>query len=128
MKPMLELINEVMTAYSDCNGHAGERNLKYLASAPLNPIELIKLMAAAIPEGYNAFEASESIPRVVEVFGDDAEYFIARENSVCLYIKPKFNLWFCGRNSKTAKLEQLAHHADEIMFCPEHKMFRVWWD
>lgn len=116
----LALVDEVMTAYSDCNGHKGPRNLGYIASKSVTAQEICNLMRAAVPEGYNGFEADKSIPVLVEFFGD-AEYFVAREGSVCIYIKPKQNVWFTRRTVDCL-------NADEVLFDSEKQMFRVWWD
>lgn len=118
----LLLFSEIIKAYSDCNDTDGDRNLNFLASAPLNGEQLLEAMTIAVPDGYNYFEPKKSVTEVVNFFGIDAEYFVAREGSVCIYIMPKQgNTWLTGHRAKKI-------NADEFSFCSEKKMFRVWWD
>lgn len=120
MKAKNELNQSVLNAYADCNGTEAERNLNFLATEPVSAAELQILMRAAVPEGYNGFDPLISVDNLVACFGDKAQYFVAREGSVCIYIKPTFgNLWLRDLNDI---------HADEILFCPKKQMFRVWWD
>lgn len=112
-------VKEIMTAYSDCNGFSGERNLAFFCQTPLTAEELKTLFPALVPEGYNAFDPVKSVAKMIEVFGEKSEYFVAREGSVCIYVKHLHgNLWF----------DRVELDADEFLFCPEKQLFRVWWD
>jgi len=117
----LAIVDEVLAAYSDCNHHKGPRNLNYFCKHALTATELTKLMSSAVPDGYNGFDPAVSLVKIIETFGDDADYYVARESSVCVYIRPKHNIWL----SRDTAFRSLA---DEVLFCPKHSMFRVWWD
>lgn len=121
----LHITNEILKAYSDCNDAEGERNLDYLASKSVDGALLAEIMPIAIPDGYNGFDPKKSIAQLIEVFGLDAEYFVAREGSVCIYIRPNKNLWL---NKRRGGMTVTELDADEIMFCPKKQMFRIWWD
>lgn len=117
-------VKQILQAYSDCNGFKGERDLKFFCSTPLTAGELKTIFPALTPEGYNAFDPVESINTLIETFGENADYHVAREGSVCVYIKPKGNFWLNG--GRAPDLNNFP--ADEILFCPEKGMIRVWWD
>jgi hypothetical protein len=119
VKKNLKIYSEIIQAYSDCNETDGERNLDYFASQALSAEDLKEITPKAIPDGYNGFDSIKSIEKLVEVFGDAAEYYMAREGSVCIYIKPLRNIWL--RDLKELR-------ADEILYCPIKQMFRIWWD
>lgn len=118
----LHAYNEIMQAYSDCNDNSGERNLNYFCNTPLTAEELIALMPKCIPDGYNNFDPVKTIEYVVETFGNKAQYHVAREGSVCIYIKAgPGNLWLGTGDEKEM-------NADEFIFDGDRQMFRVWWD
>ncbi|SRR5216684_7420414 len=118
---MSPIIKSIFDAYADCHDRGGKRDLNFFCTQALSGHELIDLMPMVVPEGYNAFDAIQSIKPVVEFFGADAKYHIAREGSVCVYIKPaKGNIWLNGRFELPS--------CDEFSFCCEKQMFRVWWD
>lgn len=114
-------IKAILTAYSDCNGFTGERDLNFVCDKALTADELRTVFPAAVPDGYNEFDPNLSVAAVIGVFGADAKYYVAREGSVCIYIMPTTNLWLNRGNA----FEDLA---DEVSWCPRRKMFRVWWD
>ena len=112
-------VAEMMSAYSDCNEYSGERDLDYRCEVAMTHAELLIAFEALTPDGYNNFDPKVSIPKVIQVFGEDAEYFVAREGSVCVYVKPKrpcvwLNRWEIG--------------ADELSYSPITHEFRLWWD
>ena len=81
---------EVMEAYADCWDYKDEsdwddvsarRNLHFKASSYLSRDEAVKIMKEAVP-GYNVFE-----PELLELLPEDCEVLIAREGSVCVYVK-----------------------------------------
>lgn len=115
-------VQQILAAYSDCNEFkAGERNLSYFCSVPLTGAELQTLMPECIKEGYNAFDSVNSVVEVIRFFGDTAQFYVAREGSVCIYIKPtEGNIWLNGRVE--------AINCDEFSFDGNKGMFRVWWD
>jgi hypothetical protein len=119
----LDLVSEIMNAYADCNHSKGPRNLNYIASASVNGTELRKIMEAATPDGYNEFYTGSSVEALIEIFGESAEYFVARESSVCIYVKPVANIWFSRGDHGFSKVK-----ADEVLFSPKKMMFRFWWD
>lgn len=118
---------EVALAYSDClpeyvDTENVQRNLNFFCSKPFKVTSAQKVMKLAVPDGYNDFEADGSFNKIIKVFGDDVLVFIARESSVCLYIKPQSRVWL-GRGEGN-----LSAIADEVSFDSEIGMFRLWWD
>lgn len=110
----------VIAAYSDqWEDVKDPRNLDYFEETPVNGKDLIEIMSAAV-EGYNDFSGKESTEQIVQAFGEDESYHIAREGSVCIYVKPK------AKNYWLHKLEQL--NVDEALFDGKKMMFRFWWD
>lgn len=110
----------VFKAYSDCHTASMEgRELNFRASEAVDGETLKATMSVAVPDGYNGFDES-AVDRVVEFFGPDAEYIIARESSVCLYVKPANRVWL-KRGQTVDRL------ADEVSFEPDGT-FRLWWD
>lgn len=112
---------EMRAAYRDCNNYVGkkERNLSFLCATPLTAEALTTLMPLIVVDGYNYFDSVKSIRLLTKAFGN-AEYFVAREGSVCIYIKPSSNVWL---NRKPMILD-----ADEFSYDVEKQMFRAWWD
>lgn len=114
----------VIAAYADCCEVEAERNLSYFEAESFSVEEATKVLNAAIPHGYNAFNADVCLKRIETAFGKEARIFIAREGSVCLYVKPSTNVWIgCGRASDATRVR-----ADECSFNPEMGLFRLWWD
>ena len=77
---------EVKNAYADCwmgwNKGVKIRNLDFEASAPVSRLEAYHILSEAIPDGYNEFTA-----KLILDFPTSAVFIIAREGSVCLYVK-----------------------------------------
>ena len=116
---------DVLEAYSDClpetvSSEGLERNLKFFSKDLVPLIQAIQIMKLATPQGYNDFEAEKCVG-LLEIFGDTAKVFIAREGSVCMYIRPSKNVWL----SRGHEIEKIA---DEIYYDTELNAFRLWWD
>jgi hypothetical protein len=134
------LYNEVREAYADCamledavqeaecfsiaHGQEGvqdaeiielerrfmeRRNLRYRASQAVDKQTAKALLEKAVP-GYNKFT-----PNKLDHLPDNCEVTIAREGSVCLYVK--------GNN---LPINDLALIADECGF--KNDELRLWWD
>lgn len=105
---------EVKTAYSDCwmEGEQGYklRNLNYRAPFEVSRDEAISIMNGAV-EGYNAFE-----PGLLKKFPKCATFQLAREGSVCVYVRAN------GAKLPSAKVVK----ADEKS--AEGELVRYWWD
>ena len=116
----------MLTAYNDCHnvredGIGPERSLDFKASKPLNGTEFALLMTEAIggsDGGYNEF-TTDTIKKLVDYFGLESEYTIARESSVCVYIKPK---------DKSKNIPFWPLRVDEVSYDVKSKTFRLWWD
>lgn len=121
------VLPKVLNAYADClpehvDQDGLERDLDFLSRDPVSLELATKIMLAACPDGYNGFNASAML-KIGAIFGDDCLVFLARESSVCIYIKPiKGNVWL-DRGGKS--MSQLA---DEVCFDANLGMFRLWWD
>ncbi len=111
---------EVLQAYSDCNEqNKGERNLKFKASEPVGGEALISIMKEAVLVGYNEF-SEKSTKHLVSVFGENAQYTIAREGSVCIYVKP-------AKGERTSIDGFCAGDYDECSI-EDDGLLRLWWD
>lgn len=73
---------EVKNAYSDCHKYkAGERNLHFLSIEYVSLSEAVKIMQKYVPS-YNNFK-----PELLWQLPKDVKVCIARECSVCVYVK-----------------------------------------
>lgn len=113
----------VIGAYSDLHDEEDEtpRNLNYFERESVDGEALGKIMQVAVPS-YNGFDGVQSIARVVDAFGANAQYFIGREGSPVIYVKPAGRIWLNGRGPNFGTL------ADEVSFDSSLGMFRLWWD
>ena len=104
--------NEVKMAYADCWMDGNEaynlRNLNFRASKAVSRDEAYEIMRQFVP-GYNFFE-----PKLIKKFPANTQIVIAREGSVCLYVK--------ARKHPSAK----AVKADEMD--KEGEFVRYWWN
>ncbi len=110
---------KILQVYADSHDDLNcERDLDFISINPINGDDLIRIMSKIVPH-YNYFEGQKSCEQLVKMFGRDAAYFVAREGSVCIYVKPSRKLTWLNRQ----KLD-----CDEFSYdCDENK-FRVWWD
>ena len=115
---------EIMNAYADMHMDWKEgnklRNLSFRASESCSGPELIEIMKAAVPDGYNEYDL-EVLQDVVEAFGAEARYTAAREGSVCLYIKAKHHL-------SPVVVSKTVRTCDEFDYDEETEEYRLWWD
>lgn len=83
-----KLLKEVKLVYADCDEKLSRdkaeqlRNLNYRSSIDASPEEAYRITKACIGGGYNNFE-----PKLIKLFDKDCKIQIAREGSVCLYVK-----------------------------------------
>lgn len=117
-----KVLKEAMIAYADCNMGWEEgskiRNLHWEASEYVNREEAEKIMEKALgeSEAYNDFH-----PSVFSHLPENAQIKLARESSVCIYVK---------RSPGVALSE---HHqdkmgADEFNYYDKQQRYRFWWD
>jgi hypothetical protein len=104
-------------------GQRGERNLNFntILIGAVNAVEMCEIFSKVCPGGYNTMN-KESLVKIAECF-DDAEFYLGREGSPVLYIKPKTRLWFGDRRHT-----EIGTLADEVSYEPSVGMFRVWFD
>ena len=116
----LQVLEVVKEAYADCVPVYSEeisdaegdkrRNLNFRSSISVSPEEAYRITKATIGSGYNNFE-----PKLLKLFKKDCQIQIAREGSVCIYVKgevlPKQN-------------QLLADEYDK----EENGWHRIWWD
>ncbi len=113
----------VRKAYADCTDYdrltgaatpkaMSTRNINFRSAQPVGRDEAIAIMAAAIPDGYNEFDA-----RLLWALPISSQVTIAREGSVCIYVKGQLP-------------EELAFalRADELSYDPTADETRIWWD
>lgn len=92
-----QIFDEIAEAYYDCVVEQSDenendddkwdeidkiRNLNFRASQPVDAKTATEIMQKICPE-YNGFLASN-----LSAFPDDCQIFIAREGSVCIYVRP----------------------------------------
>ncbi len=79
--------DETERAYCDCRLPFEEakdiRQLMFKASAPVTKGRAMLIAAAAIPDGYNDFEA-----HLLAMLPPQSQVTLAREYSVCVYVTP----------------------------------------
>ena len=110
------ILKETKAAYSDCNKLDGKvtRNLNFRASEPVSVADAVKVMSSAIDGGYNEFE-----PRLLKRLPKDSQVTLAREGSVCVYV----------RTAEKLNVEDEADllKADEVVLRSNGE-YRMWWD
>ena len=112
----LTVEKQTLDAYSDCNSDepfevtSKTRSLNFHASEFVPRTEAQRILALAIPQGYNAFKAD-----LLNKFPKSAEIKIAREYSVALYVKPN-----CLLPSEEEVCADEKHMQDGLI--------RYWWD
>ena len=110
-------LNEVREAYADhwlgWDSGADRRQLQYRASFSLSPEVARKAMLLACVYVYNAFT-----PDVLDKFDKDCRVTIAREGSVCLYVRP-------GASGRMPCAKAVG--ADEVR-AQDNGEVRYWWD
>ncbi len=120
-----EKINVVM-AYSDClpgnvDTEGLVRNLSFICLEPFSLKDAKVIMSLACPDGYNDFDVNVAFKKIEDLFGEDCKVMLARESSVCIYVRPASRVWL-SRDSKMRGI------ADEVSFEPGFNAFRLWWD
>lgn len=87
---------QVARAYADCHDKIDfgpdTRNLNFRPKSWVSPEEALRIIERYIPDGYNEFNA-KVVAEIFEIL-KPARVQIARENSPCLYLKPKIRWWF----------------------------------
>lgn len=83
---------------------------RWKSKTMLNKRDAMAIMKQALPGGYNEFKAE-----LIDKLPSDAKIQIAREGSVCLYVKT------------STKPSRLSLKADELMEV-EPGTYRIWWD
>jgi hypothetical protein len=119
-------VDKILFAYSDCiegvDLEGVERDLDFFSTEPYTVEAARAILKAAIPNGYNDFEVDKAFDQITDMFGTECHVHIARESSVCIYIKPtRGTVWFSRKDRKPVK-------CDELSFVSHLGMFRLWWD
>lgn len=128
-----QVFREVAAAYGDCFGsRKGTRNLGFRASYSVTPTEAAKIMKICCPV-YNNFAAY-----LLEKLPADCQVFLAREYSVCIYVRkgeediPSINCdeydvlnqttfgqeWYSGQKRHEFPTDHGGHEGE----------IRLWWD
>jgi hypothetical protein len=83
----IKILKETLAAYCDCNraGSMDGRNLNFRASGSVSKEVAMTIMqsALALYGSYNEFT-----PEKLDLLPDDCQITLAREYSVCVYVKP----------------------------------------
>lgn len=123
-----DLEKEACAAYSDCNSFSkAERNLDWNSNCFVSVSDAIQIMELAVEHGYNAFEPSV-LRYLSECISQEVGVCLAREGSVCVYIKVE-------RKLSAANIKKLCERlgSDEFYKCDNAPgvsghAYRVWWD
>ena len=121
------VLKETKLAYADCNEKNMEkgmklRNLNFKASASVTVNEAIEIMTKSLgakkptDEAYNEFS-----PALLNKLPEGSEVTLAREGSVCVYVKLPVGL---GEGISDELSETML--ADE--YHTENGVARLWWD
>jgi hypothetical protein len=110
------IADAVRQAYSDCHPRDDnplqDRNLNFRAAAAVPLADAVEILAAAVPDGYNNFQAAN-----LKLLPPACQVVIAREGSVCIYVEGQL----------TAH-DAFGLEADEFSFDPDSNETRIWWD
>lgn len=115
-------------AYADClvgekvDMPKNSRDLNFFSKEALSVTEL-RIIVEHIIGSYNGFDLA-AVERVIDVFGGDAFYFIGRESSPVIYVRPAST----GRTWLGSGEDKISTLADEVSFEHVFQMFRFWWD
>lgn len=108
---------QVIKAYTEAN-----RNLHFKASAPVTIDEAVKIMTEALDVGHEAMEGYNNFsPQLFRSLPEGTKITLAREGSVCAYIKPPKDIPL-----QVAKLSR-AMVVDEFDKAA-NGTWRIWWD
>jgi hypothetical protein len=119
---MQDLISEIKITYADNQGDGKTfdqtkhtRRLEWKSNQPVSRNMIVTALIAT-GEAYNAFE-SISVAKTIREVDPKAEVFVAREGSVCLYIKTEH----------PDEMIKALDSADEADMQPDGTI-RFWWD
>ena len=90
-------------------GYAGS-DTRWKDTTSFNKKQAMDIMKQALPSGYNEFR-----PEIIDKLPADAKIQIAREGSVCLYVKT---------STKPSRVSLRADELNEV----EPGIYRIWWD
>lgn len=116
------IVAEIAGAYSDSHDLNAERNLNFFSRLPLQGKDFLNACFLCIPS-YNAWDGKRFPLQLLEFFGEGTEFFIAREGSVCIYVRPgqAFDLISTPKFAKQIEV-------DEFGYDPTFGLIRLWWD
>ena len=114
----LKVQKQATKAYYDCwfsdfDIAEKKRNLHYKAKSAVSRNEAIAILRSCIPTGYNEFE-----PELLNFLPEDSKVIIAREGSVCLYVKADDST-FDEKLKEDMKVDEMNK---------ENGYWRLWWD
>lgn len=120
-----QILNETKKAYCDSTMEWEKavklRNLSYKASTPVSVNEAVAIMTKALgviaphENGYNDF-----CPAQLSLLPKGSMVTLAREGSVCVYVK-------IPKGERFTELDSRAMRADEFSVEPDGSI-RLWWD
>lgn len=119
------LEKEIRKTFADCQSRYADfdvtkniRRLDWKATQPVSGNEVREALSAICVDGYNAFDPVNVADAILTV-DPEAEVIVAREGSVCLYIKTTHNkLMMMALNNEAA---------DEADVQTDGSI-RFWWD
>lgn len=115
------LTNQVKHAYGDSHGLSG-RLLDFRATISVGASDLLPVLE--VIKDYNNFNPKKVAKVFAEEFADDFVFYIARENSVCIYVRPAKNDVSIWASDITAIQKRVL--ADEAQVI--NGEIRYWWD
>mgnify|MGYP003393272501 CR=1 FL=1 len=123
------IVSAIMLSFADAHCADSEmskamavRNLSFRAAGPLSKTDAIRAARAAMPHGYNEFDAD-----VLTALPDNAQITFARESSPAIYIKGNPLSLVGGTYEQAAELHA-AFKADEMSYNAATDESRIWWD
>lgn len=124
---LTQVLQSTIVAYSDANEITDEeRNLDYKAEYPVTPLQAAAIMEIALSYkgiqsgGYNEFSA-----KLLLKLPESSEVWLAREGSVCVYVKVSNDIAFTKRGLKCDEFDVESVHVDADS---TGRTYRIWWD
>jgi hypothetical protein len=115
-------VTEIAIAYSDGLGLAETRNLNFFSRIPLEGKDFLNACFLCIPS-YNEWDGVRFPLALLSFFGEGAQFYVAREGSVCVYVRPRKDFFILNLNDLADDLK-----IDEISYDSNFGLIRLWWD
>ena len=119
-KSLKKPLEQILIAYSDSHDDVeAKRNLGFHSNTAFNA-DLAVRISRDIIGGYNEFDEN-CIQGLIDLFGEDSNFYFARDCSVCIYVEPSKPFSLYG-------ISYVNFRADSIYYLPGTEKIKIWWD